>query len=160
VHNRSEDLGRGLFGLRSTVRASKLHSQKEGACDACSRAHPTQKERALIAYHMNGMESWPVVFALDLPRAISVRHSTLRAIFGRKGTSDQRRDWRYINSWSSMQCYFIYGPCRYSYETRRVWPLANISQHDVRVAVRHERPLGPGTPETGDWRPCHVKRMV
>ena len=38
------------FPARSTVRASELPSQKEGACDADSRARPTQKEKAPMAY--------------------------------------------------------------------------------------------------------------
>ena len=37
------------FSARSTVRASELHSP-QGACDACSGAHPSQKEKALMAY--------------------------------------------------------------------------------------------------------------
>jgi hypothetical protein len=52
VHNRSEDLGKSTGGLsaRSAVRVSELRSQKEGACDAWSRAHPTQKEKAPMPY--------------------------------------------------------------------------------------------------------------
>jgi hypothetical protein len=38
------------FSVRSTVRASELRSRLEGACDVGSGAHPTEKEKASLAY--------------------------------------------------------------------------------------------------------------
>ena len=46
VHSRSEVWTKA----QSTVGESKLHSQTEGACDTCSRAHPPQKEKTPVAY--------------------------------------------------------------------------------------------------------------
>ena len=52
VHSRSEVWAKAPegFSARSTVGASKLRSQTEGACDACNGAHPPQKEKAPVAY--------------------------------------------------------------------------------------------------------------
>ena len=38
-----------VWAWGSTVGASELRSQREGACDACRGAHPTQKDKAPMA---------------------------------------------------------------------------------------------------------------